>query len=63
MLIREPNEVIWSITAPSSEFWDEENRLLGVMVPIAEMTEGIFRVEVSSEDIGHWFIARFRVAP
>lgn len=62
-LVREPDEVVWSITGPSSEFWDQENRLLGVMVPVAAMTAGIYRVELSSAEAAQWFSTRFRVAP
>jgi hypothetical protein len=60
-LVREPSTVVWTLTAPANEFWDVQNRVLGVMVPASALSAGDYRIELGDELAPIWFSARFRV--
>ena len=60
-LVREPNRMTWSLTAPASEFWDEHNRVIGVLIPAEALKDGDYRIELSDPNSPAWFSSRFVV--
>jgi hypothetical protein len=56
--------VAWSASGTREEFWDDANRLVGVLVPTAMLQPGEHRVELSSGPDGPpFFSASFRILP
>ncbi|MGQ0722788.1 MAG: zf-HC2 domain-containing protein [Candidatus Eiseniibacteriota bacterium] len=56
--------IAWSASGARDEFWDEANRLVGVLVPAALLQPGEHRVELSAgPDEPAFFSAAFRVLP
>jgi hypothetical protein len=56
--------IVWSASGAREEFWDEANRLVGVLVPSAALAPGEHRVELlSGPDESPFFAATFRVLP
>lgn len=62
-LVRANGSVAWTAAGPREEFWDETNRLAGLLVPTDVLTPGEYRIEVRrGEDRTPFFASRFRVA-
>jgi putative zinc finger protein len=61
-LVRANGTIAWSAGGPREEFWDEANRLIGLLVPTAALTAGEYRIEARrADDPAPFFTARFRV--
>jgi hypothetical protein len=57
-----PGDVVWSAEGPREDFWDETNQLLGLLVPVAALPPGVYRVEVAAGPAGETvFAAGFRI--
>ncbi len=61
-LVRANGTVAWTSGGPREEYWDEANRLIGLLVPTIVLTEGEYRIEARrADDPAPFFTARFRV--
>jgi hypothetical protein len=62
-LVRADGSTAWSAGGPREEYWDEANRLTGLLVPTDVLTAGEYRIEAHrGGDPAPFFTARFRVA-
>jgi hypothetical protein len=62
-LVRANGSVAWTAAGPREEFWDEANRLTGLLVPTDVLTPGEYRIEVRrGADRAPFFTSRFRVS-
>jgi hypothetical protein len=52
---------VWSASGPREDFWDEANRLVGVLVPAQALTPGEYSIELRSGTGPPFFVSRFRV--
>ena len=61
-LVRADGSIAWTAAGPRVEFWDEANRLIGLLVPPTVLMEGEYRIEAGRDDeSAPFFTARFRV--
>ncbi len=62
-LMRESGGEAWSVAGPREEFWDDSNRLVGVLVPAEVLPPGDYRLELaSSPGAAAFFSSSFQVA-
>lgn len=62
-LVHANGSVAWTASGPRGEFWDEANRLMGLLVPTDVLTPREYQIEVrEGENRTPFFVSRFRVA-
>jgi hypothetical protein len=62
-IVREGGAVAWTASGPREEFFDEANRLVGLLVPTAALEPGNYRVELAPGSGRPFFTSRFRILP